>query len=564
MDKIWLKSYPKGVPAEVNVNEYKHLADLIETNMLKYADRPAYSNMGSSISFAELDRQSAQFAGFFQNQLGLKKGDRIAIMMPNLLQYPVVLFAAIRAGLCVANVNPLYTPRELKYQLQDCGAKAIVVLDNFAHVLEKVIADTPIESVILTKVGDMLKFPVSVIANIVTRYVKKMVPAFSLPKVQVHHFKNILGNSAFPASFKKPSIASSDLVFLQYTGGTTGVSKGAMISHANICANISQAYAWFMPSIDVNVRQIVITPLPLYHMFALMANCLVFTTVGGENVLITNPRDIPGLIKELKKWPFTVLTGVNTLFNALLHHEEFRQLDFSHLQFALGGGMACQRAVAERWKQVTGKVLMEAYGLTEASPGLTMNPFDQQEFTGFVGLPLPNTVVEIRDDDGKPVPPNTPGEIYAKGPQIMQGYWNKPEETQQTITADGWLRTGDIAIMDERGYVKLVDRKKDMIIVSGFNVYPNEVEDVIAMHPAILEAAVIGVPSEHSGEAVKVIAVRKDQKFTEEALIKFCRENLTAYKVPKVVEFRTELPKTNVGKILRRALREENPVPLPY
>lgn len=564
MDKIWLKSYPKGVPAEVNVNEYKHLADLIETNMLKYADRPAYSNMGSSISFAELDRQSAQFAGFFQNQLGLKKGDRIAIMMPNLLQYPVVLFAAIRAGLCVANVNPLYTPRELKYQLQDCGAKAIVVLDNFAHVLEKVIADTPIESVILTKVGDMLKFPVSVIANIVTRYVKKMVPAFSLPKVHVHHFKNILGNSAFPTSFKRPSIASSDLVFLQYTGGTTGVSKGAMISHANICANISQACAWFMPSIDINVRQIVITPLPLYHMFALMANCLVFTTLGGENILITNPRDIPGLIKELKKWPFTVLTGVNTLFNALLHQEDFRQLDFSHLQFALGGGMACQRVVAERWKQVTGKVLMEAYGLTEASPGLTMNPFDQQEFTGFVGLPLPNTVVEIRDDDGKAVPPNTPGEIYAKGPQIMQGYWNKPEETQQTITADGWLRTGDIAIMDERGYVKLVDRKKDMIIVSGFNVYPNEVEDVIAAHPAILEAAVIGVPSEHSGEAVKVIAVLKDKNFTQEALIAYCRENLTAYKVPKVVEFRTELPKTNVGKILRRALREENPVPLPY
>lgn len=556
MEKPWLKHYPEQVPENVDVSKYASLAELIETKVSEFSDRDAFSNMGSKLTYGQVDILSRDMAAFFQNQLGLKKGDKIAIMMPNLLQYPIALFAAVRAGLIVANVNPLYTPRELRYQLKDCGAKTIIILDNFAHVLAEVVEETEIENIILTKVGDQMKFPVSYIANFVTKYIKKMVPSFSLAKASVYQFNQALSLGS-RLSFKRPEINPEDIVFLQYTGGTTGLSKGAMISNSNICANITQVLSWFTPFIDLSTQKVVITPLPLYHMFALMANCLLSLSLGGINVLITNPRDIPGLIKEMSKWKFSAITGVNTLFNAFLHFDEFKKLDFSHLEIALGGGMACQRSVAEEWQKITGKPLFEAYGLTEASPTLTMNPFNQADFTGWVGLPLPNTLIEIRDENGELLPANTPGEIWAKGPQVMQGYWQKPEETRKTLTEDGWLRTGDIAIMDERGYVKLVDRKKDMIIVSGFNVYPNEIEDVVASHPGIVEAAAIGAQSAKSGEVVKIIAVKKDPELDEQGLIAFCRQHLTGYKVPKIVEFRDELPKSNVGKILRRELREE-------
>ena len=490
-------------------------------------------------------------AAYFQKRLDLKKGDRVAIMLPNVLQYPITLFGALRAGLTVVNVNPLYTARELEHQLKDSGAETIVILANFAHVLEQVIGNTPIKNVITTEVGDQLGFPKSLLVNFVLKYIKKQVPAFNLPgKVA---FNQCLGEGA-SLDYTRPDLSLADLAFLQYTGGTTGVSKGAMLTHGNIITNIAQAGAWISGRTG-NGTDIIITALPLYHIFSLTANCLTFSGIGALNVLIPNPRDIPGFVKELKNWDFTAITGVNTLFNALLNNEDFVALDFGALKCTLGGGMAVQKVVAEKWAKVTGQPLIQAYGLTETSPAAVINPFNIESFNGSIGLPIPSTYVTIRDDQGEIMPNGEPGEIWIKGPQVMQGYWNRPEETAKTLE-DGWLKTGDVAYMDAEGFVTIVDRKKDMILVSGFNVYPNEIEEVVVSHPGILEAAAIGVPDDKSGEAIKVFCVKTDPKVTTEELIAHCREGLTGYKVPRIFEFRDDLPKTNVGKILRRALRD--------
>ena len=552
MEKIWLKSYPPGVPAEIDVNEFRSLGDLFDRSVNRFADKTAYICMGKSMTYAELDALSARFGAFLQSELGLPSGARVALMMPNVLQYPIAMFGALRAGYTIVNVNPLYTARELEHQLKDSGADAIVILENFAHTLEHVRAQVPIKHVIVTSLGEMLGFPKGAIVNFVVRRVRKLVPAWTLDGHL--SFADALARGS-AHTLRPVEVGHEDAAFLQYTGGTTGVAKGAVLTHRNIIANLQQAHAWISPVVTEG-REIIITALPLYHIFSLTANCLTFIKIGATNVLIPNPRDIPGFIKELSKHRFTVITGVNTLFNALLNNPEFAKLDFSSLRVALGGGMAVQQAVAEKWKQITGVALVEAYGLTETSPAVTINPLDLQAFNHSIGLPVSSTEVSIRDDDGIEQPIGQRGELCVRGPQVTPGYWNRPEETRRVFTADGFLRTGDIAVIDENGFVTLVDRKKDMILVSGFNVYPNEVEDVVASHPGVLEVAAIGVPDERSGEAVKVFVVRKDPALTAEALIAHCRENLTGYKVPHRVEFRDELPKSNVGKILRRELRE--------
>jgi long-chain acyl-CoA synthetase len=554
MDKIWLKEYPKHVPEQVDLSEFKSLKQVLEQSCERFRDRPAYTNMGHSISYAELDRLSRAFGAYLQQHLGFAKGDRVAIMMPNLLQYPVALFGILRAGMTVVNVNPLYTPRELRHQLRDSGAKAIVVLENFARTVQEVLAETPVKTVLTTRIGDMLPAPKSWLVNFVVKRVKKMVPEWNIPGAQ--DFRQALEIGAGRQLAEVP-LDHDDVAFLQYTGGTTGVAKGAVLTHGNIIANLQQVSAWIGSHLKEG-EEIVVTALPLYHIFSLTANCLVFTKWGANNLLITNPRDIPGFIKELKRVPFTVITGVNTLFNALLNHPEIGGVNSKSLKVAVGGGMAVQRAVAQKWQQVMGVPLIEGYGLTETSPLVCVNPLESREFTGAIGLPVSSTEVSIRDESGKELGIGEVGEICVRGPQVMKGYWNMPEETAKVMTADGWFRTGDMGLVDAKGYVRLTDRKKDLILVSGFNVYPNEVEDVVAMHPGVLECAVIGIPDEHSGEAVKVVVVRKDPKLTEKELIEHCRKHLTAYKVPRYVEFRTEpLPKTNVGKVLRRMLRDE-------
>ena len=552
MEHIWLKNYQPGVPPTIEdqMGKYHSIGDVLEESFKKYPDHNAFHCMGRSLTYDQIDIMCQQFASYLQNDLGLKKGDRIALMMPNILQYPVALFGVLRAGMIVVNVNPLYTPRELEHQLKDSGAVAIVIFENACHTLQNIISKTNVKHVLKTSVGDMLTFPKSVIVNFVLKKVKKMIPDWSIPGTL--DFVSVVKH-ADAKKFKKPSIQQSDVAFLQYTGGTTGVAKGAMLTHQNIIANICQARAWLAPMLT-NGEDIIISPLPLYHIFSLTVSC-VFATLGGQNVLITNPRDMPGFIKELKKWKFTVLTGVNTLFNGLLNNPDFKDVDFSAAKICLGGGMAVQRAVAERWKSVTGKVLIEAYGLTETSPAACINPLNEVEYNGFIGLPISSTEVVIKNDLDQTLPIGETGEICIKGPQVMPGYWKRDDETAKVMTPDGFFKSGDIGVMNNDGYIKIVDRKKDMILVSGFNVYPNEIEDVVALHEKVFEVAAIGVPDDKTTEAIKLFIVKKDQSLTGEEIIAFCRQNLTNYKIPRHVEFRTELPKTNVGKILRKDLR---------
>ncbi len=552
MNKRWLASYPAGVPAEIDIDEYASVRDVVEESFAQYPTRPAFSCMGRTITFADLDALSAAFGAWLQAQ-GLAKGARVALMMPNVLQYPVALFGTMRAGYTVVNVNPLYTPRELEHQLKDSGAEVIVVVENFARTLAEVVGHTAVKHVVVTSIGEMLGLK-GVLVDFVLRHVKKMVPPWSLPGSI--RLADALADGRRRALARVP-IGHDDIAFLQYTGGTTGVAKGAVLLHRNVIANLLQSRAWVRPFLGDTERQVIITPLPLYHIFSLTANCLVFMTLGGENVLITNPRDIPGLVKEMGRYRFTAITGVNTLFNALLNNPDFAKLDFSSLRFTLGGGMAVQEAVARRWKAVTGKVLCEAYGLTETAPAATINPLDIPDYNGTIGLPISSTDVVLRDDAGRDVALGQPGEICIRGPQVMAGYWQRPDETAKVMSADGFFASGDIGVMDERGFVRIVDRKKDMILVSGFNVYPNEVEAVVAEHPGVLECAVVGVPDAKSGEAVKLFVVRRDPALTEDALAQHCRDRLTGYKVPRDIEFRSELPKSNVGKILRRELRDE-------
>lgn len=551
-EKIWLKEYPEGVPAEIDIGEYRSVKDLVEHACQKFRDLPAFHNMGTTLSYADIDQQSRYFAAWLQQSAGVKKGDRVAIMMPNLLQYPVALFGILRAGATVVNVNPLYTPRELEHQLKDSGARIIVILENFAHTLEQVLHNTQVEHVLTTRIGDMLSPIKRGLVNFVVKHVKKMVPEWKIPSAV--SFRHVLHEGKWQ-TLDPVALDHEDIAFLQYTGGTTGVAKGAVLTHGNMVANMLQARAWLGTQLKEG-QEVIITALPLYHIFSLTANCLVFSEIGGLNVLITNPRDIPAFVKELGKHKFTAITGVNTLFNALLNAPGFDKLDFSALKLALGGGMAVQRAVAERWKKVTGAPLLEAYGLTETSPAATINPLTLKDYNGSIGLPIPSTEVQIRDEEGKEVPLGEVGEICVRGPQVMREYWNRPDETEKVFFEDGFLRTGDMARMDEKGYVYIVDRKKDMINVSGFNVYPNEIEDVVMQLDGVLEAAAVGVEDEHSGEVVKLFVVRKNPELTEKDIIEHCKRELTGYKVPKYVEFREELPKTNVGKILRRALRE--------
>jgi len=550
MERIWLKSYPAGVEPEVRYDEHRSVGELFDRCAAQFRDRPAYTCMGKSIRYGELDELSRRFGAWLQAK-GLGKGARVALMLPNVLQYPVALFGTLRAGCTVVNVNPLYTARELEHQLKDSGAEAIVILENFAHTLEPVIARTQVKHVVLASLGDMLGLK-GVIVNFVVRRVKKLVRAFALPGAQ--RFNDALAEGA-RAPFRPFETGHDDIAFLQYTGGTTGVSKGAMLLHRNILANIEQVARWLELGLKGETPSI-ITALPLYHIYALTVNCLVIMRLGGLSILITNPRDIPGFVKELGKHRYNMITGVNTLFNALLHHPDFAKLDFSALRISSGGGMAVQKAVADRWKEVTGTVLLEGYGLTETSPVATMNPFDLTGYSGSIGVPIPSTDIVIRDEKGNDLPVGGTGEICIKGPQVMAGYWKQPEETAKVMTSDGYLKTGDIGVMDDKGFIRIVDRKKDMILVSGFNVFPNEIEQVVALHPGVLECAAIGVPDEHSGEVVKLFVVKKDPALTEQDVLDFCKKELTGYKRPKQIEFRTELPKTNVGKILRRALRE--------
>ncbi len=556
MDKIWLKNYPPGVPTDIDPTKYSSLVALLEESFAKFRARRAFVCMDKSISYGELDDMSRDFAAYLQHT-GLKFGDRVAVMMPNVLQYPVATAGILRAGMTVVNVNPLYTPRELEHKLNDSGAEAIVILENFATTLEKVIKNTRVKHVILANMGDLLGFPKGAIVNLVVRKVKKMVPPYSLPGAV--QFKAALG-----AGKGKPlnprAIGPDDVAFLQYTGGTTGVSKGATLLHRNIVANVLQNDAWLQPALSKEPKVdelLIVTALPLYHIFALTACFLLAMRAGGACLLIPNPRDIPGFVKELLKYKPNMFPAVNTLYNALLNHPDFGKIDFSQLKASNGGGMAVQRAVADRWLKATGCPVIEGYGLSETSPTLTCNTANGAAFTGTIGLPVPSTEISIRDDDGNEVPLGSPGEICARGPQVMAGYWQRPEETAKVMTSDGFFRTGDIGVMDASGMVKIVDRKKDMVLVSGFNVYPNEVEDVIAMHPGVLECAVIGVPDAASGEAVKAYVVRRDPALTEDELKQFVAKELTNYKRPKIIEFRDELPKTPVGKILRRALRDE-------
>jgi long-chain acyl-CoA synthetase len=550
MDKPWLKSYPPGVPAEVDVKKYANIPAMFEQAVSKYGSRVAFECMGAQITYSELDRLSAAFAAHLAEN-GFKKGDRVALMMPNILQYPVALYGVLRLGCIVVNCNPLYTPRELEHQLKDSGATGIVILENFATTLEKVKAATQVRHVLVTAVGDMLGLK-GMLVNFVLRKIKKVVPAYNLPG----HLK-FSATLANRGTAPKPEISLDDIACLQYTGGTTGVSKGAILTHGNLCANTVQVGAWLDPLTDPNRQEVLIGALPLYHIFALTACTFVFTNYGARIVLIPNPKDIPGFIKTLSKLPFSVLPGVNTLFNAMVNHPDFAKLDFSNLRLTIGGGMAVQRATAEKWKAVTGKPIIEAYGLTETSPGATINRLDIADYSGTIGVPFPSTEVTLRTDDGKTPALGEPGEICIRGPQVMKGYYQRPDETEKVMDKDGWFASGDIGIMHPDGQFKIVDRKKDMILVSGFNVYPNEVEDAVAMHPGVLEVAAIAVPDEKSGEAVKICVVKKDPGLTEASLMEHCRTQLTGYKVPKYIAFRESLPKTNVGKILRRELRDE-------
>ncbi|MBC7430046.1 MAG: long-chain-fatty-acid--CoA ligase [Bacteriovorax sp.] len=553
MDKIWLKSYQSGIPATIEdqIEKYRSLGDLLEESFSKFSQNQAFNCMGKGHTYQEVDQLSQQFASYLQNDLKLQKGDRVALMMPNILQYPVALFGILRGGFVAVNVNPLYTARELQHQLKDSGAKAIIIFESGCATLQSVLDKTDIKHVITTNIGDMLGFPKSLIVNLVIKKVKKMVPAWNIPNAK--NFVTELSRGQ-AKNFKKPELKPADIAFLQYTGGTTGVAKGAILTHRNMIANMCQARAWLSPAISIG-SETIISPLPLYHIFSLTVS-FIFASVGGNNVLITNPRDMGGFIKEIKKWKFTVITGVNTLFNGLLNNAEFATVDFSHMKLSVGGGMAVQKAVAEKWKKVTGKTLIEAYGLTETSPAACVNPLNIKEFNGFIGLPISSTDVVIKDDNDKTLPVGETGEICIKGPQVMPGYWNRDDETAKVMTADGFFKSGDIGIMNSDGFIKIVDRKKDMILVSGFNVYPNEIEDVVATHPKVFEVAAIGIPDEKSTEAVKLFIVKKDESLTAEEIIAFCRTQLTSYKIPKTVEFRTELPKTNVGKILRKDLRQ--------
>ncbi len=549
MEKNWLKHYDPRVTPEIDPDRYVSIVDILDESVAKYGDKTAYINMGQEMSFAELDTHSKNFAAYLQHA-GFEPGDAVAIMMPNLLQYPVAMFGILRAGMTVVNVNPLYTARELKHQLNDSGAKGIVIVQNFAHTLEKVVAETGVKEVLLTSLGDMLPAPKRWVVNFVVKRVKKMVPDFNLP--QAKPFMETLRAGSL-LGFEKVEIDNQSLAFLQYTGGTTGVSKGAMLTHRNMIANLEQV-SGILATVITPGKDLVVTALPLYHIFALTANCLLFLKFGCPNLLITNPRDMPGFVKELSKYPFVILPGVNTLFNGLLNTPGFADLDFTNFKFGLGGGMAVQRPVAERWQKVTGTVLLEGYGLTECAPVVTVNPPQLDAYKGSIGMPVPSTDIMLMDESGNEAAPGESGEMWVKGPQVMKGYFNRPEATDEIIR-DGWLATGDIARADDDGYFYIVDRKKDMILVSGFNVFPNEIEEVAAMHDAVLEAAAIGVPHEVSGEVVKLFIVRKDDSLTAEAVIAHCRSHLTGYKVPKHVEFKEELPKTNVGKILRRELR---------
>ena len=549
MEKIWLQSYPNGVPAVIDIDHISSLVALFETACAQYADKVAYISMGKEMTYRQLDAESKAFAGWLQAR-GYQKGERVALMMPNLLQYPVALFGTLRAGCVVVNCNPLYTPRELEHQLKDSGATAIVIVENFAHTLQQVLGNTAIKDVIVTPMGEMLGLK-GVVVNFVVRHIKKLVPAWTLPGVI--GFKQALATGRRHGWTPVP-LTRDDIAFLQYTGGTTGISKGAMLTHANIASNVIQAYSWIKPVLR-DGEEFIITALPLYHIFALTANCLTFMMIGARNLLIANPRDIPGFVREWGKYPVTVVTGVNTLFNALLNDPDFAKLDFSTMRVTLGGGMAVQGPVADKWLQVTSTPLLQAYGLTETSPAATINPLDMRAFNGSIGLPISSTEVSIRDDDGIEVPITQVGEICIRGPQVMKGYWQRQDETDLVFYPDRFLRTGDMGYVDKKGFVFLVDRKKDMILVSGFNVYPNEVEEAVAMHPGVMDVAAIGVSDEHSGEAVKIFVVRKDPKVTERMLIDHCRGLLTGYKIPKHVEFRDDLPRTNVGKILRRALK---------
>ncbi len=552
MERTWLQQYPAGVPTDIDFDEYASLRELFEEACATHKNKAAYTNFGATLTFAQLDALSAAFAAWLQKKSGLVAGDRVALMMPNILQYPIALFGVLRAGMIVVNTNPLYTPRELEHQLKDSGAKCIVIVENFAHVLQQVLPHTALKKVLVTGIGDLLGMPRGFIVNFVLRHVRKQVPAWSMPGALT--FKSAL-SSGLGLKLERPPLGPEDTAFLQYTGGTTGVSKAAILTHRNMVSNVLQTAAWIYPAIQGGGARVVITALPLYHIFALTANCLAFLPFGTQNVLITNPRDFPAFIKELKKYKFNFMSGVNTLFNALLNTPGFESLDFSSLKCTFGGGMAVQSVIAERWKKVTGCVLTQGWGLTETSPVAAANPIGI-DFNGSIGLPIPSTDISIRDDVGKEVPVGALGEICVFGPQVMRGYWNRPDETEQVMFGD-WLRTGDIGRIDARGYVFLEDRKKDMILVSGFNVYPNEVESVAAEHPGVLEVAAVAQDDESSGEVVVLFVVKKDPSLTAEALIAHCRKELTGYKIPKHVYFRTELPKTNVGKILRRALRDE-------
>lgn len=553
MDKPWLKSYPSGISSDIDVNEFQSVAEVFNLSVKKFGDCPAFCNMGTTLSYTQMDKLTTDLAAYLQSIPGMQKGDRVAIMMPNVLQNPIAIFAVLRAGFTVVNTNPLYTPRELRHQLKDSGTKVIIVVDNFCSTVQEVIADTDIQQVITTQLGDLIKFPKSLIVNLVVKHVKKMVPQYSLPGSIT--FKQALSIGA-SKTLAEPVLGHEDIAFLQYTGGTTGLAKGAILTNRNMVANMQQASEWIKFSVEER-KEIIITALPLYHIFSLTANCLTFMKSGALNYLITNPRDMPNFVKELGSVRFTAITGVNTLFNGLLNTEGFKSLDFSSLKLTLGGGMAVQEAVAVRWRRVTGAPLLEAYGLTETSPAVCINPLNMTEFNGAIGLPVPSTEVSIRTEDGEFLPQGDVGELCVRGPQVMRGYWNKDEESAFVLDEKGWLKTGDIAMMDEDGFFHIVDRKKDMILVSGFNVYPNEIESVIVSCPGVMEVGVIGVEDDKCGEAVKAVIVRNDDTLTEKEIMEHCRKNLTNYKVPKIIEFRTELPKTNVGKILRRELRDK-------
>ena len=553
MEKLWLNSYEQGVNAEIDITQYSSISDVFRQSVEKFAHQPAFQNMGKTLTYAEVGKLAENFASYLQNVLKLPRGERVAIMLPNLLQYPIALFGILQAGLVAVNTNPLYTPRELEHQLKDSGATTIIVLENFANTLELVLPRTQIKHVIVASVGEMFGFFKGTLMNFVLRKIKKMVPEYRISGAIP--FQTPLKEGA-AHTFRPVTLTREDTALLQYTGGTTGVAKGAILSHGNICANMLQAKEWIKNQLREG-KETVIAALPLYHIFALTVNLMIFTNAGSKIILITNPRDMKGFIGELKKERISVFIGVNTLFNGMVNQPDFATVDFSNLRLTLGGGMATQKAVAEKWKKITGTPIVEAYGLTEASPGVCCNPLNIEAYSGGIGLPVPSTEVELRDADGKEVGIGQPGELWVRGPQVMKGYWNRPEETAKTIDARGFLETGDIAVMDEKGWLKLVDRKKDLIVVSGFNVYPNEIEEVVSNNDKVMEVACIGVPNEKTGEALKVFVVKKDPSLTKEELIEFCRTELTAYKVPKDIEFRDELPKSNVGKILRRELREQ-------